>query len=71
MNWISGIISWANERAHRFTAIDLKLVQFMGIFVALIIVKLIPEIMRINIWWFVGLFIVFSIRPIFVFLRRI
>lgn len=70
MNWISGLTSRANERSHRFTAIDLKLVQCMGIFVALIIVKLIPQIMRIDVWWFVGLFILFSIRPIFVFLRK-
>lgn len=70
MNFIMGLKIWTNEGAHRFTAIDLKLVQFMGIFVALIIVKLIPDIMRINIWWFVGLFVVFSIRPIYVFIRR-
>jgi len=70
MNCKIGFIHWTNERAHRFTAIDLKLVQFMGIFVALIIVKIIPDIMRINIWWFVGLFVLFSIRPIYVFFRR-
>ena len=71
MNWILRILDWANEGAHRFTAFDLKLVQFMGIFVALIIVKLVPDIMRIDIWWFVGLFVLFSIRPIYVFLRRV
>jgi hypothetical protein len=70
MNCITRLIRWTNERAHRFTAFDLKLVQFEGIFVALIVVKLIPGIMRISIWWFVALFALFSIRPIYLFLHR-
>ena len=70
MNVITRIMQWADEGAHRFTAFDLKLVQFMGIFVGLIIVKLIPEIIRLNIWWFFGLFVLCSLRPVHRFFWR-
>ena len=58
-----------NERTHRFGALDLKLLQLAAIMVALVIIKLIPEIMEINIWWFAGLAVLFSLRPLFVFFR--
>jgi len=41
--------------------------QGIGIFVALILAKLIPEIMDINIWWFVTLLVICTIRPFYVF----
>ena len=36
-------------------------------FFALVIVKLVPEILNLNVWWFVGLGIACAIRPMFVF----
>lgn len=65
-----GLIQLANERVRKLTIVDLKLLQFTAIFVALIIVKLIPQIMEVNIWWFVILAIIFGLRPVYVFLFR-
>lgn len=61
------LLQYANNRVKKFSIFDLKLTQLAGIFVALILVKLIPEIMEINIWWFVVLLVLSAIRPIYVF----
>jgi hypothetical protein len=36
-------------------------------FLALIIAKLIPDIMDLSIWWFVGFAILCTIKPFYVF----
>jgi len=59
--------SFMNERVKRLSIIDVKLVQAAAIFVALIVVKLIPQIMLLNIWWFVALAVLFGLRPVYVF----
>lgn len=56
-----------NARVKKFTILDIKLAQGIGIFVALILAKLIPGIMNINIWWFVALFVICAIKPVYVF----
>ena len=56
-----------NQRVKKFSIIDAKLAQAGAIFFALIIVKLIPQIMDLNVWWFVGLLILCAIKPLYVF----
>ena len=56
-----------DRRIKRFSIIDEKLAQLAAIFFALIIVKLIPQIMDINIWWFAALLIICAIKPLYVF----
>jgi hypothetical protein len=63
-------IQYLNDRAKRLNIFDVKLIQGCGIFFALIIVKIFPEIMELSIWWFVGLLVVFAIRPIYLFFVR-
>ena len=64
------IIRYFNDRVKRLTIFDVKLVQVCAIFVALIMVKLIPEIMDIKIRWFVVLLVLCAIRPIYVFFLK-
>jgi len=64
------IIRYFNDRVKRLTIFDVKLVQGCAIFVALIMVKLIPEIMDIDIRWFVVLLVLSAIRPIYVFFLK-
>ena len=65
------IIDFFNGRVKRFTIFDVKLLQGIGIFVALILVKIFPQIMEINIWWFIALLLLFVTRPFYlVFLQR-
>ena len=51
-----------NERVKKFSIFDVKLVQYTAIFFALIIVELIPQIMKISIWWFVALLVICAIN---------
>ena len=56
-----------DKRARRLGILDTKLVQAAAIFFALVIVKLVPQIMNVSIWWFVLLAIVCAIKPIITF----
>ncbi len=56
-----------NQRVKRLTIFDIKLVQACAMLVILIIVKLIPQIMRLSIWWFAALLVLCAIRPLYVF----
>ncbi len=56
-------IQYFNNRIKKFTIFDVKLAQGAAIFFALIVVKIFPEIMRLHIEWFIGLSILFSLRP--------
>jgi hypothetical protein len=62
-----GFIGRMDQRARKLSAFDLKLVQGVAVFFALIIATLIPQIMDIDIWWFVGLGILCAIKPCYVF----
>jgi hypothetical protein len=56
-----------NERVKKLTIFDVKLVQISAMGVILIIVKLIPQIMTINISWFILLSVICAIRPMYAF----
>ena len=64
------ILENMNERVKKFSIFDVKLVQGAAMFVALIIAKLIPRIMDINIWWFIILLVICAIKPFYVFLIK-
>ena len=65
------IITWANDGAKRINNfIDMKLVVLMGVFLALSAVKLFPMIMSLHVGWYLGLFILFGIRPLYLFFIR-
>lgn len=64
------ILKKMNERVKKFSIFDVKLVQGTAMFVALIIAKLIPRIMDINIWWFIILLVICAIKPFYVFLIK-
>jgi len=55
------------RRVRRFDIIDVKLAQGAAMFFALIIAKLIPQIMSINVWWFVALLVICAVKPFYVF----
>jgi len=62
-----GIYQYFNERAKQMSIIDIKLGVFGGMFFALVIAKLVSQIMEINIWWYVVLGILFILKPLYVF----
>ena len=63
-------VEYVNQRVKRFSFFDIKLVQGTTIFMILILVKLIPQIMEINILWFIVLLVICVIKPFYVFLFK-
>ena len=61
------VLKWWDERVKKLGIIDIKLAQAAAIFLALIVVKLIPEIMDVNIWLFAALVVICAIRPLYMF----
>jgi hypothetical protein len=62
-----GLLEDMDKRVKKFGIIDVKLAQGAAMFVALIIAKLIPQIMDLSIWWFVLLLVICAIKPFYVF----
>ncbi len=56
-----------DQRAKRLGIVDIKLAQGAAIFSVLIIVKLVPEILNVSVWWFVALAIACAVKPILTF----
>ncbi|MFQ5511079.1 MAG: hypothetical protein ACE5EO_04455 [Candidatus Krumholzibacteriia bacterium] len=63
-------VDFFNQRVKRLGLVEVKMVQIAAACVALILVKLIPRILTVSIWWFVALAILCSIRPMWLVLRR-
>jgi len=66
MRYLNGM----DERVKRFGIWEMKLAQGAAIFFALAVVKIVPQIMALSVWWFVLLAVLCAIRPIQVFFRR-
>ena len=64
------MIKYFNSRVKMLNIFDLKLLQATVMFLAIIIVKLIPRILEIDIWWFVLLLVLCLIKPFYVFFFR-
>jgi len=60
------IIKYFNDRVKTFTIIDIKLLQIAAMFVALILVKVFPQILKIGAGWLIVLALLFALRPIYV-----
>ena len=62
-----GFLEEMDKRVKRFGIIEMKLAQGAAMFFALVIAKLILQIMNINIWWFAVLLVLCAIKPFYVF----
>ena len=63
-----GLLEELDRRVRKFSFIDVKLAQGAAMFGALIIAKIIPDIMDLSIWWFIVLLVLCAIKPASVFL---
>jgi hypothetical protein len=62
-----GILEGMNQRVKKLGIVDVKMAQVTAMFGGLIIAKLIPQIMDINIGCFVALFVLCAIKPFYAF----
>jgi hypothetical protein len=60
-------IDYFNKRVKRLNIYDIKLIQGSAMALALIIVKLFPQIMGLSLWWFVAFLVICLIRPYYMF----
>ena len=61
------MIQYFNGRVKKLNIFDLKLIQASAMILALIVAKMVPQVMAVNIWWLVGLLVLFLIRPAYAF----
>ena len=61
------ILEPIERRVDMLSLFDIKLAQLSAVFLALILAKLVPEILQISLWWFIGLLILCAVRPVYVF----
>ena len=47
-----GFFTWGNEKVKKLNLLDIKLVGLSSVCIGLILAKLIPSVLKINIWWF-------------------
>ena len=60
-------IKFFNSRIkEHFTIMDIKLAQMAAMFVLIILIKLIPEIISLNYWFYIVGAILTAIRPMYV-----
>ena len=65
-----GLFKWFNEKVRKLNFVDVKLVAFAGICIGLILAKLIPDVLNINIWWFIVIGGLFLLRVYYVILFK-
>ena len=65
MTAVMSMIEYWNRKVKKFTIFDVKLAQGAAMAFVLIIVKFFPEIMSLNIWWFVAFAAVCALRPVY------
>ena len=59
--------TYFDRRARRLGILDTKLAQAAAIFFVLTVVKLVPEIMSVSVWWFAALAVICAIKPLITF----
>lgn len=64
------IIDFLNHRSRKLSIFDWKLAQGAAMCIALIVVKMNPGLLEINIWWLLGITAVLYIKPLYVFYIR-
>lgn len=64
------LFNWTQGRVKSYALLDLKLIALAGLCAGLIIANLIPSILDINVWWFVGIGGLATLRVYYVFFLK-
>ena len=55
-----------NKRAKKLDAWDISLIKMSAMLMGLFAANLFPQLLRVNLWWVLGLAILLAIRSIYV-----
>lgn len=58
---------YLDEKVRKFSFIDVKLLQLLAAFLAVVVVKLVPDILDLSVWLFLVLAILCAAKPCYVF----
>ena len=58
---------YLDEKVSKFSFVDVKLLQLLGAFLAVVVVKLVPGILDLSIWLFLALAVLCAAKPCYVF----
>ena len=64
------LIRFFNQRVRQLTIWDIKLVQGCAMLLAVIIIKLIPDILRIDLALLIVLIVILAVRPMYAFFLK-
>ena len=57
------LFKWANQGVQKFSWLDVKFVAWSGICIGIILVKILPQVLKLNVWYFIVLGTTCLIRP--------
>ncbi|MCQ9205711.1 MAG: hypothetical protein NG737_05300 [Omnitrophica bacterium] len=63
--------TYTNRRIKSFSLLDLALIQIAVACFTILVIKFRPEIIIINKWWFIGIFLFVLLRPLYRFFVEI
>ncbi len=64
------LLDWLNERSRRLGMVEWKMAQGAAMCIAIIAVKLFPDILRINLWVWIAAAALLYIRPLYLFYKN-
>lgn len=63
------LLDWLNKRSRRLGMVEWKMAQAAAICVAIIAVKIFPDILKINLWVWIAAAALLYIRPLYLFYK--
>ena len=67
---MNGLMEYLDRKVRRFSFIDVKLVQLLGAFLGIIVVKLVPQILDLSIWTLLVMAALCAVKPCCVFFQN-
>ncbi len=64
---MSGPMEYLDRKVRKFSFIDVKLVQLLGVFLGVIVVKLVPEVLDLSLWALILMAALCAVKPCCVF----
>jgi hypothetical protein len=64
------LTSYTDEKIKKLDWTDMSLVKASCFAFGIILARLIPWLMEINIWWIVAVWIILSVKPLFKFFAK-
>ena len=61
---------WADDCVKKLNWIDVKLVALAGILIGIILVKWIPSLLNINVWWFIIIAVLCLVKVYYVIFSK-